>query len=80
MCSQASTEATVGQFAASDGGTVSGKKLQPRDGKSASAIAEAMRSIISASPIGASTIKDSDLSRMKDIDKEQPLVPSSAIF
>ena len=47
-----------------------GKKLQPREGKSASNIAEAMRSIISANPIGASEIKDSDLERMQNIDQE----------
>ena len=49
---------------------LTGKKLQPREGKSASAIAEAMRSIISANPIGASEIKDSDLERMQNIDQE----------
>ena len=47
-----------------------GKKLQPREGKSASNIAEAMRAIISANPVGAAEIKDSDLERMKNIDQE----------
>jgi hypothetical protein len=41
-----------------------------REGKSASNIAEAMRSIISANQVGASEIKDSDLQRMNNIDQE----------